>query len=187
MKLIFGLGNPGSDYAGTRHNTGFIVLDALAKETGISFSERPKFSAYVAELPRQDDKVLLVKPTTYYNNVGASARSLIDFYKLSAAHDILVIHDDLALPLGTLRIRRKGSDAGNNGIKSLSSHLGDAYARLRIGIARTPRTNDDASYVLSRFSEAERKIVKEAIIPKSHELIRDFIRDELEETSFTVR
>ncbi len=183
MKLIFSLGNPGSDYTGTRHNTGFMAVDALAREKGITFSEKTKFGAYIAEFSLEGEKVLLVKPTTFYNEVGVSARALIDFYKLSPAEDMLVIHDDLALPFGTIRVRKKGSDAGNNGIKSLNAHIGPDYARLRVGIAVLERTSDDASFVLSRFNSTEIETLKKEIIPKTGELIHDFLNEKLEDTS----
>src|SRR5438445_447838 len=134
MKLIFAQGNPGSQYATTRHNVGFLILDQLAAKAGKEFIKKPKFHADVAELTIAGEKVLLVKPTTFYNETGQSARSLVDFYKLDTMSDVLVVHDDLALPLGTIRTREKGSDAGNNGIKSLNAHLGHDYHRIRIGI-----------------------------------------------------
>ncbi|MEP6710637.1 MAG: aminoacyl-tRNA hydrolase, partial [Candidatus Saccharibacteria bacterium] len=134
MKLIFAQGNPGDQYNTTRHNVGFAILDALAKKFEASFTSKPKFFADIAELNIEGEKILLVKPATFYNETGKSARALVDFYKLAPATDVLVVHDDLALPFGTLRTREKGSDAGNNGIKSLNAHLGPDYARLRIGI-----------------------------------------------------
>jgi PTH1 family peptidyl-tRNA hydrolase len=186
MKLVFALGNPGSEYVGTRHNTGFIIIDKFAHEHGVSFSEKTKFRAYIAELSLAGDKVLLVKPTTFYNNVGESARSLIDFYKLNLSEDLLVIHDDLALPFGTIRVRGKGSDAGNNGIKSLNALIGPDYARLRIGISTEDRTSEDASFVLSRFNNEETSIFKEVMISKTFEFINDFLFTELNETSYSL-
>lgn len=186
MKVIFGLGNPGADYAGTRHNVGFIAVNTLAKDHGVTFAEKTKFRAYIAEITLAEEKVLLVKPTTFYNNVGESARALIDFYKLTPAEDLLVIHDDLALPFGTIRVRKKGSDAGNNGIKSMNAHIGPDYARLRVGIAAPERTSDDTSFVLSRFNGSEAEILKEIIIPKIGELVRDFTENKLADTSHRV-
>ena len=183
MKLIFALGNPGSEYTGTRHNTGFMAIDAFAAEKGASFAEKSKFQAYIAELSVAGNKVLLAKPTTFYNEVGVSARALIDFYKLMPATDMLVIHDDLALPFGTIRVRKKGSDAGNNGIKSLNAHIGPDYARLRVGIAVPARTSDDASFVLGRFNSDEMASLEKDIIPKLHELANDFLTNRLKDTS----
>jgi PTH1 family peptidyl-tRNA hydrolase len=186
VKLIFALGNPGSEYTGTRHNTGFMAIDAWANHMDASFAEKAKFHAYIAEILTAKDKILLVKPTTFYNNAGEAARSLIDFYKLSPANDLLVIHDDLALPLGTIRIRKNGTDAGNNGIKSLNDHIGPDYARLRIGVHTDERT-DDVSFVLGRFKSSEVEMIKKEIIPKTGELISDFIAEKLEETSYSMR
>lgn len=183
MKVVFALGNPGSDYTGTRHNTGFMAIDAFTAEHNASFAEKSKFQAYVAELSIAGDKILLVKPTTFYNEVGVSARALIDFYKLSPARDMLVVHDDLALPFGTIRVRGKGSDAGNNGIKSLNTHIGEEYARLRVGIAVEGRTSDDASFVLGRFNSDELASLQKDIIPKLKELIHSFLQGTLEDSS----
>lgn len=187
MKLIFALGNPGSEYTGTRHNTGFMAIDSIAQKCGGSFAEKTKFGAYVAEYSHGGEKVLLVKPTTFYNEVGLSARALIDFYKLSPSEDVLVIHDELALPFGTIRTRKKGSDAGNNGIKSLNAHIGEAYARIRVGIHAPDHTGSDAGYVLSRFNSDEAKALKEEIIPKIHELATAFLTGKLEDTSYAIK
>jgi PTH1 family peptidyl-tRNA hydrolase len=183
VKLVFALGNTGSEYAGTRHNTGFIAIDAYAKSRKASFAEKAKFHAYIAELSVEGDKVLLVKPTTFYNEVGISARALIDFYKLTPSEDMLVTHDDLVLPLGTIRVRKKGSDAGNNGIKSLNAHIGQDYTRIRVGIHASERT-DDTAFVLGKFMSDEMKTIKEAIIPKTSELIDDFILGKLVDASY---
>lgn len=181
MKIIFAQGNPGQQYTATRHNVGWLVLDALADEK--SFVPKPKFFASIAEMSFAGEKVLLVKPQTFYNETGRSARAILDFYKAGPS-DLLVIHDDLALPLGTLRIRNKGSDAGNNGIKSLNSHLGPEYMRLRIGIYNDLRDRmHDADFVLGTFSRDERETLAKTIIPKAHELIENFCRGALEASS----
>src|SRR6266568_2679917 len=130
MKLILAQGNPGAEYAKTRHNVGFMALDVYAEKHDLEFQDKSKFHAQIAEMMPEDEKILFVKPTTFYNETGQAARALADFYKI-APTDILVIHDDLALPFGTLRTREKGSDAGNNGIKSLNAHLGEKYTRIR--------------------------------------------------------
>lgn len=185
MKIIFGLGNPGSDYEGTRHNTGFMAVNAFAKEQGAQFTEKTKFQAYIAELNFEGEKVLLVKPTTFYNEVGISARALVDFYKLTQPDDLLVIHDDLALPFGTIRVRRKGSDAGNNGIKSLNAHIGHEYFRLRIGIAPEKRQQSDTEFVLGKFYSEEVEHFKEVVIPRVREITNQFIQHRLEDTSYS--
>jgi len=187
MKLIFAQGNPGDQYAATRHNVGFQVLDDFASKQQASFGPKPKFFADVAEYTNGDEKVLLVKPTTFYNETGRSARALVDFYKLDPATDILVIHDDLALPFGTLRTREKGSDAGNNGIKSLNAHIDHNYARLRIGIYNDLRERmDDADFVLSRFSKEEQETLSSSILPKTSELIVNFLSNSHQNTSHTL-
>lgn len=156
MKLILAQGNPGNEFSLTRHNIGFYMADRLAKEAGVSFTPKPKFHADIAELAVSGQKVLLVKPTTYYNETGRAARALVDFYKLDPSKDLLVIHDDLALPFGTIRTRPSGSDAGNNGIKSLNAHLGPHYARIRVGIYNPLRDQiPDADFVLAKFTADE--------------------------------
>lgn len=185
MKLIFAQGNPGNEYASSRHNMGFAALDGFSKEKGTSFISKPKFFADIAELGVNGEKVLLVKPTTFYNETGKSARALIDFYKLTPETDMLVVHDDLALPFGTLRTREKGSDAGNNGVKSLNAHLGPDYARLRIGVSTELRGRmDDAAFVLSRFSKEESEQLKD-IYKKTTLIIDAFIAEDFEITSHT--
>lgn len=186
MKVVFGLGNPGSNYHGTRHNIGYMAVNKVAKEYNSGFIEKAKFQAYVSEVTIGDQKTLLVKPTTFYNNVGQSARAIIDFYKLDPASDLIVIHDDLTLPSGTIRIRKKGRDAGNNGIKSLNSHLGQNYTRIRIGTQPQGHSiTDDSSFVLSRPSSEESLVTKDLIL-KSYDYIQGFIEGSLEETSYTI-
>jgi len=184
MKLLFAQGNPGRQYARTRHNTGFITLDALAEAQGGTWRTQDKFRAEIAEISVAGEKVLLVKPLSFYNETGHVARAIVDFYKLTPAEDVLVIHDELALPFGTIRVRQKGSDAGNNGIKSLNAHLGQDYARIRIGIWNERRNlMDDADFVLSAFSEAEAKQLHELIEAKITPLVTDFVKGSLEPSS----
>ncbi len=183
MKLVLAQGNPGSDYDRTRHNVGFNVLDKFAETQNLTWSEKSKFKALIAEATLQGEKVILVKPTTFYNETGQSARQLIDFYHLNPAEDLLVIHDDLALPFGTIRTRRQGSDGGNNGIKSLNSHLGPDYHRMRIGIGNELRDRiDDADFVLGRFSADESKILDD-IINKATDIIDSFIAGSIDLTT----
>lgn len=184
MKIILAQGNPGTPYAGTRHNIGWTLLDAYAATHAVEFKAEKKFAANIAIVTVNSEKVLLVKPATFYNETGRVARALIDFYKLSPTNDILVIHDDLSLPLGTIRIRDKGSDAGNNGIKSISSHIGSDYWRIRVGIWSEKRELlPDADFVLSRFSSAETTLVKEKITPVVTEMITKFYSGTLSATS----
>lgn len=187
MKLIFAQGNPDTKFTSTRHNVGFAVLDTLAASLGAKWSPKTKFRADIAEATIAGEKVLLVKPTTYYNETGFSARALADFYSLESPTDILVIHDDLALPFGTTRTRKQGSDAGNNGIKSLNSHLGSDYHRIRVGIWNELRDRmDDAEFVLSKFSKKEIDALTSDIIPHVITLVEQFCKDSLEVTSHTL-
>lgn len=186
MKLILGQGNPETKYDGTRHNAGFAALDFYAKKQGIEFQSKPKFFADIAELTVDGEKVLLIKPTTYYNETGTCARALADFYKL-ATTDILVVHDELALPFGTLRTREKGSDAGNNGIKSLNAHLGENYHRVRVGIWNDIADRQGSfDFVLGKFSADEQSKLTSDILPKISEIIDDFIAERHETTSHTL-
>lgn len=186
MKIILAQGNPGLEYAATRHNVGWQALDGFAGEHHSSFASKPKFLADIAETTVAGEKVLLVKPQTFYNDTGRAARAILDFYKLESA-DVLVIHDELALPLGTIRVREQGSDAGNNGIKSLNAHIGPLYARLRIGVANEHSSKIAAAdFVLGRFNANEQQQLTKTIIPKAIELIDQFCRGTLAATSHTL-
>lgn len=184
MKLILAQGNPGKQYERTRHNVGFSALDALAARENAPWQPSSKFNADIAEVQLAGEKTLLVKPTTFYNETGRSARAIVDFYKLDPAADVLVIHDELALPFGTVRVREKGSDAGNNGIKSLNAHLGPDYARIRIGVwnERRDRMND-ADFVLSKFSADEAADLNKQTETITLPLIEAFAAGTLEATS----
>ena len=161
MKVILGLGNAEAKYTGTRHNVGFWALDALAASHGVEYKPQAKLHALVAEVASGDEKILLVKPTTYYNEVGRSARAIMDFYKL-LPENFLIVHDDLALPLGTIRTRMGGSSGGSNGLKSLEQHIGSATPRLRIGVwVDTHHGTDKVSLVLGKFGKQEQDILNE--------------------------
>jgi len=186
MKLLFAQGNPDQKYTQTRHNTGFFIVDLFGEAHSATWKTVDKFKASIAELTINGEKVLLVKPLSFYNDTGLVARMLTDFYKLDPSQDLLVIHDDLALPLGTLRVRNKGSDAGNNGIKSLNAHLGDAYYRLRIGIWTEDRDRmNDINFVLGKFTHTETKKLEE-LYPEIASLINLFLKNELASHSITV-
>ena len=161
MKLIAGLGNPGSKYDDTRHNVGFRVVDALAERFGEKV-RRKKFNALTEEVHAEDTKLLLMKPQDYMNRSGHAVATAAGFYKLGPA-DVLVVTDDMALNVGRLRIRAKGSAGGHNGLKDIIARFGsDDFARLRVGIGDSGRM-DAADYVLSRFSAEERAIVDNAV------------------------
>jgi len=183
MKLIVAQGNPGPEYAATRHNVGFIVLEAYARKHSATFQAKDKFKAELAEFSEDSEQALLAKPQTFYNLTGESVRALVDFYKLNPEQDVLIIHDELALPFGTIRTRHSGSDAGNNGIKSINQHVGSDTSRIRIGIANELRERmDDASFVLSKFNTDENKVLEEKL-PKIFSLIDAFIDGSFEATT----
>lgn len=162
MKLVVGLGNPGSKYEGTRHNIGFEVIDRLAAlGSGAAFAR--KFEGFLAEGNVDDHRVLLLKPQTFMNLSGRSVGQTLRFYKLDPV-DLLVVCDDLSLPLGKLRLRGGGSDGGQKGLKDVTAHLGTvAYPRLRVGIGERGET-DAADFVLSRFRSVERPVINDALI-----------------------
>lgn len=149
--LIVGLGNIGKQYENTRHNIGFWVADELARRHQLTFG-KPERKAVCADGIIAGKRVLIAKPQTYMNLSGEAVRALVDFYKIPNTH-IIVVHDDLDLPLGTLRIRPSGSAGGQNGVKNIIQHLGTPdFARVRCGIGRPPGTQDPAAYVLQSFS-----------------------------------
>jgi PTH1 family peptidyl-tRNA hydrolase len=168
MKVVVGLGNPGSRYHNTRHNLGFAVVDLLAKGPGAGrFQSR--FQAQVAELVEGTHKVLLVKPETFMNLSGRSVRQLVDFYQLPL-EDLLVVCDDINLPLGKVRVRARGTHGGHNGLRDIQSHLGTTeYARLRIGVD-APR-DDAVDHVLGRFRPSEQPIIEEAVAAAAQAVI----------------
>lgn len=161
MKLIAGLGNPGGQYAETRHNAGFLLLDCLAEELKLDF--RPKFQGLVAETMMGGEKVYLLKPQTFMNLSGRSIRELAQFYKI-APEDIMVVYDDMDLPIGRLRLRSSGSPGGHNGIKSTIAELGtENFWRLKVGIGRPPAGWDSARYVLASFAKEELPVLEEIL------------------------
>ena len=187
MKIVFAQGNPDKKYAKTRHNTGFMILDALGDKHDAIWRDIDKYKGRIANIDINGEKVILVKPLSFYNDTGLVARQLIDYYKLNPADDFLVIHDDLSLPLGTIRIRESGSDAGNNGIKDLNLHLGSNYRRIRVGIWTEDRDKmDDVHFVLGTFPKAEQDKLDTEIIPHIETLIEKFVSGTLEITSATV-
>jgi peptidyl-tRNA hydrolase, PTH1 family len=162
MKLVVGLGNPGSKYEGTRHNVGFEVVDRLA-EGGSRATFSRKFEGLVAETEIDFHRVLLLKPQTFMNLSGRSVGQALRFYKLDPA-DLIVICDDLNLPVGKLRVRGSGSDGGQKGLRDITAHLAtDTYTRLRVGIGERGET-EATDYVLSRFRAGERTIIDDALI-----------------------
>lgn len=161
MFIIVGLGNPDKQYEGTRHNVGFDVIDAMAEKYNISMDTK-KHRAYVGKGMIEGCKVVLAKPQTYMNLSGESVGSLVDFYKIAPEDELLIIYDDVSLDVGQLRIRKKGSAGGHNGIKSIISHLGTSeFPRIKVGVGEKPKGYDLADYVLGRFSKAERETMED--------------------------
>lgn len=170
--LIVGLGNIGFEYVNTRHNIGFKVLDKWIDESDTSFVSRRH--AYLAELKFRGNNLTFIKPTTYMNLSGRAVNYWLQEKKIKR-ENLLIIVDDVALPLGTLRLRKSGSDGGHNGLKNISEYLGDNnYARLRIGIGNNFRLGGQVGYVLGEWDEDEKKDLPQ-IIDRSVQAIKDFI------------
>ena len=162
MKLLVGLGNPGPDYARTRHNVGFLVADEVARMTGASFTLR-KFGAEVAEAVAGGERFWIVKPQTYMNHSGEAVGAAVRFWKLDVA-DLVVVHDDLELDSFRVQVKVGGGHAGHNGLKSVNAHVGSPdYARVRVGVGRPPAQVDPADWVLGRFPRAEDREVVDVV------------------------
>ena len=166
MKLIVGLGNPGKEYATSRHNIGFLVINQLAREKGIALTER-KFKSRWGKGILLGHKVILAKPHTYMNLSGEAVNAIAHFYKI-AAQDIIVVHDDLDIAFGSLKIKTKGGSGGHHGIDSIISSLKDnSFTRVRVGIGRPHPGKDNVDFVLSSFTKAEAGTLKH-IINEAH-------------------
>ncbi|MCX6812852.1 MAG: aminoacyl-tRNA hydrolase [Candidatus Berkelbacteria bacterium] len=194
MKIIFGLGNPGEKYVGTRHNVGFDFVDLLAKHPRLNlvgemlkFNSSKKFKAEIAETQISGDKILLVKPLTFMNLSGDAVRKIVDFYGIDIA-DILIVSDDLDLPVGMSRIRLSGSSGGHKGLDSIITSLGeDNFTRLRIGISDKKIAGVESShpyekpeakeFVLGIFSKRARPIIDKMLEKDVDEIIRNFIEE----------
>lgn len=178
MKLIIGLGNPGRDYAGTRHNIGFGVITRVAEQYNISLN-RNEHKAVCGKGMIGGEKVLLAQPQTFMNLSGESVRSLADYYKVEP-EDIIVAYDDIDLAVGQIRIRRKGSAGGHNGIKNIIAHLGtNEFPRVKVGVGAKPQGGDLARHVLSRFSKEEEKKVGE-ILDVAVEAVETMVSQDIE-------
>lgn len=161
MYIIVGLGNPTKEYEGTRHNVGFDVIDAIADKYNIDVTER-KHRAFCGKGLVAGQRVILVKPQTYMNLSGESVRSVLDFYKVDEESELIVIYDDVSLGVGQLRIRKKGSAGGHNGIKNIIQHLGhNVFQRIKVGVGEKPKEYDLADYVLGHFSKEDKELMKD--------------------------
>ena len=163
MFLIVGLGNPGKQYENTRHNVGFDAIDVLVDEYRIPSSGKQHKAMYGKGVI-EGQKVILAKPLTYMNLSGEAVRAMVDYYKIDPETELLVIFDDISLAPGNIRIRKKGSAGGHNGIKSIITHLGTQnFQRIKVGVGEKPKNWDLADYVLGAFSKDDRKLVDEAL------------------------
>lgn len=162
MKVIVGLGNPGSEYSDTRHNVGFMTIDALAQRLNVN-NWRSKFSALVAETKVGDEKVILVKPQTYMNLSGNSVGEIMRWYKVNST-DIIAIYDDMDFPVGSAKLRKNGSSGGHRGVESLLVNIGkEDFARVRIGIGRPAPNWTVVDHVLAKFSLDDQKEIDEIV------------------------
>jgi len=165
LKLIVGLGNPGEEYARTRHNAGFWFVDELARRHGGAFKNEGRHQGHTARVRIGPHEVWLFKPMTYMNRSGGPTRSIATFYKVPV-EEILIAHDELDFPPGVVKLKQGGGAAGNNGIKDLIANLGDAFLRLRIGVGKPPATG--VEHVLSRPSVADEKLIWDNIYEAAH-------------------
>lgn len=175
MKLVVGLGNPGNEYANTRHNVGMRVVETMAP----SFAEKKKFNALVA----RQGEVLFALPLTFMNRSGEAVRRLMDFYKVTP-QDVLLVYDDKDIRFGTIRLRSEGSSAGHNGVQSVIDHIGEEFARVRVGIGNDDmvRYVDQADFVLARFNRHEEKMLPE-IIQAAARGVQELLQNNLDKTA----
>jgi peptidyl-tRNA hydrolase, PTH1 family len=164
LYLIVGLGNPGKEYDGTRHNVGFALVERLAKGWRADWELKKKFSSRVAQVDRDERRIVLCEPQTFMNASGEAVQAVSDYYKLTPKQ-ILILADDADLPLGTIRLRPDGSSGGHHGLESIEQHLGTrGFARLKIGIGRREQDGRQISgYVLGRFASDEKKVVEQVL------------------------
>lgn len=176
MKLIVGLGNPGIEYQFTPHNMGFLTIDRIAQACGIEVRNR-NCRALTARTVIGSEPVLLAKPETYMNLSGLSVRELVHEHQVKPESDLIVIYDELDLPLGTIRVRQRGSSAGHNGVESILSALGtQEFLRIRLGIAPDRKIGDGAQFVLSPFRKAQLKVVDE-MLDTAAEAVNTILKD----------
>ena len=178
MKIIVGLGNPTSRYAGTRHNVGFSVIYELSDTYNIKVDTK-KHKAMIGKGMIGGEKVILAMPMTYMNLSGEAVSEILNYYKCDIS-DLIVVYDDISMDVGKIRIRGKGSAGGHNGIKNIIQHLGsDSFARVKVGIGGKPRNMELADYVLGRFSEDEQPIIRESV-KKAGEAVYIMINDNID-------
>lgn len=180
MIIIAGLGNPGKEYENTRHNAGFMVVDALAKKMNVDVTTY-KHKALLGKGILAGQKVVLAKPQTFMNSSGESLRELFDYYKPNAEDEIIVIYDDITLDVGSIRVRKSGSAGGHNGMKSIIAHLGtQEFPRVRVGIGEKPARMDLKDWVLGHFPEAEKENLSKGI-EDAAEAVEMLLKGEIDE------
>jgi PTH1 family peptidyl-tRNA hydrolase len=162
LRIIVGLGNPGPEHQVTRHNAGFWFVDLLARRHGAEFRDYRKYSGEAARLNVSGQDLVLLKPTTYMNRSGLAVRQLCDFYKV-AADEVLVAHDELDLPVGTVRLKHGGGHGGHNGLRDTIAHIGETFWRLRLGVGHPGNKADVIDYVLTRAPRAEEDLIFDAV------------------------
>jgi peptidyl-tRNA hydrolase, PTH1 family len=162
LRIIVGLGNPGPEHLVTRHNAGFWFVDLLARRHGGEFRDYRKFSGETAKINIEGKEIVLLKPTTYMNRSGLSIRQLSDFYKIKP-EDILVAHDELDLPVGTVRLKQGGGHGGHNGLRDTIAHIGETFWRMRLGIGHPGNKAEVIDYVLTRAPRAEEDLILDAV------------------------
>lgn len=179
--LVVGLGNPGTEYAATRHNIGYLVVEELAARARGKFATHKRTRARVAEERVQGHRAVLAKPTTYMNESGGPVKGLLDFYKVPLEH-LVVIHDELDIPFASLRLKLGGGDNGHNGLKSIRRSAGSGdYFRVRVGIGRPPGRQDPAEFVLKPWSSVERKEL-ELLVSDAADSVELLVAEGLERT-----
>jgi PTH1 family peptidyl-tRNA hydrolase len=162
LRIIVGLGNPGPEHRVTRHNAGFWFVDLLARRHGGDFRDYRKYSGETAKISIDGNELVLLKPTTYMNRSGLSIRQLSDFYKVPPA-EILVAHDELDLPVGTVRLKQGGGHGGHNGLRDTIAHVGETFWRMRLGIGHPGNKAEVIDYVLTRAPRAEEDLILDAV------------------------
>jgi PTH1 family peptidyl-tRNA hydrolase len=162
LRIIVGLGNPGPEHQVTRHNAGFWFVDVLAQRHGVEFRDYRKFSGETARISVSGQDIVLLKPTTYMNRSGLSVRQLSEFYKI-APDEILVAHDELDLPVGSVRLKHGGGHGGHNGLRDTIAHIGDSFWRMRLGIGHPGNKTEVIDYVLTRAPRAEEELILDAV------------------------
>ena len=162
LRIIVGLGNPGPEHQVTRHNVGFWFVDLLARRHGAEFRDYRKYSGETARITIEGQELILLKPTTYMNRSGLSVRQISDFYKI-VPDDILVAHDELDLPAGSVRLKHGGGHGGHNGLRDTIAHVGESFWRLRLGIGHPGNKADVIDYVLTRAPRVEEDVILDAV------------------------